>query len=332
MIVTLTPNPSVDRTLLLPELRRGAINRAGSVTVEPSGKGVNVARALAASGHAATAVLPLGGPEGEHLEALLRRSGLPFVGVPVAAPIRSNVTLLEVDGVVTKVNEPGPRLSAAEVAALLAAGERAAAVPATEPAAGEAVRASAWMVCCGSLPPGVPADLYARVVNRSHDRGGRVAVDSSGEPLRRAAGAGADLLKPNQEELAEVTDRSLVTLGDVVDAAAVLRRLGACAVLVSLGRDGAVLVGPETYHGEAPPTHVVSTVGAGDALLAGFLAAGGVGPAALRVGLAWAAACCRLPHSDVPAMAPDAGRQIVIHDRLDRDRPLTPSPIQAGRT
>lgn len=311
MIVTLTPNPSVDRTFHLAALRHGGVNRVVSSTVEPSGKGVNVARALAANGVPVVAVLPLGGAEGDQLAGLLRPAALRLVGVPIAGAVRSNVTLLEPDGVATKVNEAGPRLSPAEAEALLSATMRAAS-------------GSAWTVCCGSLPPGVAVDFYAQVVTRVHAAGGRVAVDTSGVPLRLAAEAGADLLKPNVHELAEVVGGPLDTLADVAAAAARLRGSGAGAVLVSLGPDGALFVGAETHYGEAPSVRVVSTVGAGDALLAGFLAAGADGRTALRTALSWSAACCQAPNSQLPAVDPRDANGITVHDGLTGRRRLVP--------
>ena len=117
MIVTLTPNPSVDRTIEVDALHRGAVLRARATRVDPGGKGVNVSRALAANGRETRAVLPAGGWEGEQLAALLAPSDVPVVVVPVAGSVRANVSVVEPDGTVTKLNEPGPRLSAEEVEA-----------------------------------------------------------------------------------------------------------------------------------------------------------------------------------------------------------------------
>ncbi len=325
MFVTLTANPSVDRTLVLDSLRRGGVHRARSVSVEPSGKGINVARALAVNGCRVTAVVPLGGPAGERLAALLRGTGLTLAPVPVAAEIRSNVTLLEAGGVATKINEPGPHLVPDEVEALLSTVEGTA-------------TGGAWTVCSGSLPPGVADDFYARVIARVHGRGGRAAVDASGVPLRRAAESGADLLKPNREELAELAGHPLDTVGDAVEAANELRRLGAGAVLVSLGPDGALLAGAGVYHAESEPVEVVSPVGAGDALLAGFLAglvaaepppgerpaiAGGRAAGALRTAVAWAVACCASPNCEIPPVPAESPVKIIVTEHPDLTRRLS---------
>ena len=119
MIVTLTPNPSLDRTIAIDDLRRGEVLRATSSRLDPGGKGVNVSRVLAAHGIPTLAVIPAGGSEGAQLADLLAPSGVPVVSVPLSSRTRSNVALVEPDGTTTKVNEPGPELIGTETAAML---------------------------------------------------------------------------------------------------------------------------------------------------------------------------------------------------------------------
>ena len=264
MITTVTANPSLDRTLHIATFQRGTVHRAEDVLLEPSGKGVNVALALAAAGVDVTAVLPVGGPAGHQLAAMLDAAGLPHLDVPIAGSVRSNVTLVEEDGTTTKINEPGPRLSAAEVSELIAASLR----PGSR---------GDWVTWCGSLPAGCTDQDLVRAVARAHSVGRRVAVDTSGSALTAVLTAEGppDLVKPNADELAESVGRALPTVGDVADAAAELVRRGVGTVLVSLGGDGAVLADREgILYGWAPVDQVVNTVGAGDALLAGYLMAG----------------------------------------------------------
>lgn len=288
MIITVTPNPSLDRTIELPHLLRGEVHRATSVRLDPGGKGVNVARALTAAGLDTIAVLPSGRAPGGRLSGLLDVHGVRAATVAIDGATRTNITLVEPDGTTTKINEVGPVLTDAETAQL----------------AGTVVRLAAgagWVVSCGSLPAGMPEDFHAEIVRRTRRVGVRVAVDASGAPLRAACAAQPDLIKPNHEELAELVGRPLHSLGDVLDAARELRAAGVGAVLVSLGAGGALLVekGGE-YHAVSAPVAVRSTVGAGDATLAGFLAAGGAGPDALRQAVAYGAAACRLPGSAMP--------------------------------
>ena len=311
MIVTLTPNPSLDRTIEIAQLRRGEVHRATGGRVDPGGKGVNVSRALAACDTATVAVLPSGGPEGAQLAALLEPFGVRTVPVPIAGTVRSNVTVAEPDGTTTKLNEAGPELSPDEAAAV-------------ERTVVELADGAAWFVGSGSLPRGVGDDFYARLVTalRGHDI--RVCIDASGLPLAAAVDAGPDLIKPNAEELAELIGRPLPRLGDVVDAAAEVRKRGVGTVLVSLGGDGALLVSAdEVLHGWAPPVKVRSTVAAGDSTLAGFLAGGGRGRPALITAIAYGTAAVQLPGSVMPRPAdldPDA---VVVTDKPDLDRVLS---------
>ncbi|WP_062519704.1 1-phosphofructokinase [Demequina silvatica] len=294
MIVTLTPNPSVDRAITVDSLIRGEVHRAGDVRVDAGGKGVNVARAITAQGGDAVAVLPVGGPEGRLLEELLDAAGVPRRSVPIAGPARMNISVLEPDGTTTKLNEPGPELSPDEVESLFDATVEAAAF-------------ASWVVGCGSLPPGAPEDLYARLVARARAAGTPVAIDSSGAPFAAAVAAGPDLIKPNHEELAELVGHPLPTLGDVRSAARELVTGGIATVAVSLGGDGALLVNADqAVHARATIAAPVSTVGAGDCMLAGLLH--GLSrpvPAAdaLAEGVAWGAAAVTLPGSRVPSPA-----------------------------
>ncbi|OLC19290.1 MAG: hypothetical protein AUH33_05885, partial [Chloroflexi bacterium 13_1_40CM_68_21] len=268
MIVTVTPNPSIDRTVEIDRLERGALIRARRSSAEAAGKGLNVSCALAAQGIATVAVLPLAGETATSYLGLLA-DATPIAAVPIAGSIRINLSLIEADGTVTKVNEPGPALDAADVDALLFA---AGGVPDT-----------AWILGCGSLPPGAPGDFYARLAALGSPVR-RVAVDASGEALSAAVSAGVALVKPNRAELEELVGCTLSTLGDVVAGAQTLIARGCDAVLVSLGADGAVCVDADAaLHAEAPINDAINTVGAGDALLAGFVAAGG-GHAGLLTG------------------------------------------------
>lgn len=291
MIVTLTPNPSIDRAVFIDALHRGEVHRGTGSQLDPGGKGVNVSRALAAQGAATTAVLPIGGPEGHLLEDLLDTAGVAHASVPVRGTVRMNISVLEPDGTTTKLNEPGPDLSQDEVEALL------------ETTLERSVGAD-WVVGCGSLPPGAPTDLYAVLVARVRGRGGRVAIDSSGAPFAAAVAAKPHLIKPNHEELAELVGHDLPTLGHVRDAARDLVAGGIEVVAVSLGGDGALLVTAGAFaHARATITAPLSTVGAGDCMLAGLLhgLSTGLDPAdALMTGVRWGAAAVTLPGSRVP--------------------------------
>lgn len=305
-IVTVTPNPSLDRTIeLAGELQRGAVQRATRSTAEPGGKGVNVSRVVVASGGDTVAVLP--GDELDPVLLGLATRGIPTAALPIGAALRSNVTVTEPTGTTTKLNEPGPSLAGRldDLAALVA---DTAAATATGPAA-------RWVVVAGSLPPGLPDDALAvlvRAVRARHGADVRIAVDSSGVPFTALLQSGEriDLVKPNAEELAEVVGGDPEEYERDLDAAVAgaqrLRRKNVGTVLLTLGSAGAVLVSDEGAFAAAAPEIVArSTVGAGDSSLAGYLLAevAGASPEQrLAQAVATGAAAAALPGSDVPAL------------------------------
>ncbi|MBE1462761.1 1-phosphofructokinase [Kibdelosporangium phytohabitans] len=310
VIVTVTANPSIDRTVEVGALVRGGLHRATAVHIQPGGKGINVARALVCNGVKARAVVPAGGAEGEQLIGLLSDYSIDVVRVPTLGPVRMNVSVIEPDATVTKLNEPGARLTDDETTALA-------------DAVISASHNASSLVLAGSLPPGVRGDFYADLIIRLSDRDTRVVVDTSGPALRAAVAAGPALIKPNHHELEEAVGRALPTLGHVVEAARELRSLGAGAVLASLGGDGAVLVDAEnTWHAEAPVVQARSSVGAGDAMLAGFLAAGGSGREALVSAVAWGAAAVSLPGSTMPRPDDLQPHLVEVHPGISTDRAL----------
>jgi 1-phosphofructokinase len=301
VILTLTPNPSLDRTIeLAGPLARGDVQRGLNAHQEPGGKGVNITRALQASGIETLAILP-GDPADAVLVALASQ-GIPHLGLPIGAPLRSNIALTEPDGTTTKINEPGPVLSADQQCALI------------ELVLARAAGAS-WLVLAGSLPPGVPVTFYADITRELRLRLGadapKIAIDSSGAPMAAAALACPDLLKPNAEELAELTGISDPDSLEqnpqlTVDAARTLVTAGVGAVLATLGSKGAVLVTKAgAWLAQSPKIVAVSTVGAGDSALAGYLLTSNTGasaPDCLRQAAAHGAAAAALPGSTVPAL------------------------------
>jgi 1-phosphofructokinase len=268
MIVTVTPNPSIDRTYRLAALTIGQLNRAETVSAEASGKGVNVSRVLARLGVPTRAVVTVGGPEGRLLARLLDQTpqglldgtvtGMTVDLVKVAGSTRVNVTLVVPGREPTKVNEPGAPLSPDEADTLVADTSRALASGAS------------WLACCGSLPTGSDPDLVARVVAAGRAAGVPVAVDSSGAALATAVRSCADLVKPNADELVDLVGPGLTA----VEAARKVQGQTGGTVLASLGAKGAVLVTPDGAWLATPPSITpVNSTGAGDAALAGYLGA-----------------------------------------------------------
>ena len=304
MIVTVTPNPSIDRTVTLPvELVRGAVHRVSSLSSEPGGKGVNVARALRLAGIDVITVLPAG--DHDPILAALRAIDVEFHRVPVTAAVRTNLAITESDGTTTKINEPGAVVEPVDIDALTQA-------------VAEHARAAQWVVLSGSLPPGMSDGWYSDMVVALRPYGCKVAVDTSDGPLAALAAnldrAAPDLIKPNSEELAGlsgVTAESLesaVRRGDSAPVVSAARRLidrGVGAVLATLGAAGAVLVDADgAWLATPPPITPRSTVGAGDSALAGYLRAhidGADAPLRLQMAVAYGSGAAALPGTALPS-------------------------------
>jgi len=296
-IVTLTANPSFDRTIALPEpLVRGAVHRVDAMTSQAGGKGVNISRAAVGAGLATIAVLPAR-PDDAIVHELLE-AGIECHPSRPAGDIRVNLTLTEPDGTTTKLNGPGAAVTDEHLADLAETLVRQA-------------RGAAWTVLAGSLPPGAPATFYADLVPRLRAVS-RVAIDTSDAPLAalvdRLPQDAPDLLKPNAEELASVTGTEAGVLeadpGVAAKASGTLVERGVGAVLTTLGSKGAVLVDSDgSWHALPPPTTVVSTVGAGDCTLFGFLLGslrGLSAPDRLALAVAYGAAAAGLPGTTIP--------------------------------
>ncbi|MFF9583043.1 1-phosphofructokinase family hexose kinase [Streptomyces achromogenes] len=257
MILTVTLNTALDITYRVRSLRPHASHRVSEVAERPGGKGLNVARVLAALGHEVTVTGFAGGHTGAVLRAMLAEApGAPADAlVPVSGATRRTVAVVdERTGDTTQLNEPGPQISPAEWAAFLGRYQ-------------ELLPGASAVALCGSLPPGVPVGAYAGLVRAARSAGVPVLLDTSGEPLRRGVAARPDVIKPNTEELAELTG-SHEPLRATQDA----RRRGAHAVVASLGADGLLAVTPEGHWRAAPPAPVRGNpTGAGDSAVAGLL-------------------------------------------------------------
>jgi 6-phosphofructokinase 2 len=282
-ILTLTPNPALDLSTTAERVLPTHKLRCGPVTRYAGGGGINVARVLARLGTDVLAVFPAGGLTGGRLQALLEAEQVPNEVLPIAGETRESFSAHEeASGQDFRFVLPGPLLSVSEWQACL---ERACQLRPT----------SGLVVASGSLPPGAPADFYARLARRLAADGRRLILDSSGAPLASARDAGVHLVKPSLRELQELTGASLETQAQRRAACEALVRSGKAAIVaLSLGPEGALLVAARgAWHAPALPVQVVSTIGAGDSFLAGLvfaLASGRELPEALRTALAASAA------------------------------------------
>ncbi|MBA1237838.1 1-phosphofructokinase [Pseudomonas kunmingensis] len=258
-VLTVTLNPALDLTVQLPFLRLGEVNRSESLQVHAAGKGLNVAQVLADLGHQLTVTGFLGETNPQAFEQLFSARGFTDEFVRVAGETRSNLKLAETDGRVTDINGPGLSVSEAQCDELLARLQRLA--PAHD-----------LVVVAGSLPRGIDSQWFVQLLNSLKALGVRVALDTSGAALRDGLATRPWLIKPNEEELAEARGVDLTGSSALLAEARRLQGEGIEHVVVSQGADGVSWFSPgAALHANPPRVRVVSTVGAGDSLLAGML-------------------------------------------------------------
>jgi 6-phosphofructokinase 2 len=261
-VVTVTPNPALDVSVRATEMVPGRKLRSRYEGAEPGGGGINVARALLRLGVDTVAVLPVGGTPGMELELLLRRESVPVKIVQISGETRRSTTVHT-----SATNEhyrlvgEGPQLSAAEAEALVQAAREAA--------------PSRFLVLSGSLPDGLGRDFVLELAAVARETGAKFVVDTSGDPLKAAVEAHADLIKPNRRELTLLAGYDgVIDLSAIHDACKRVIDSGVGAVVASLGATGAFVLGSDGAEARvySPFVDVQSTVGAGDALLAGTIA------------------------------------------------------------
>ena len=257
MIVTVTCNPALDLAVRLDGLQLGGLNRTAGATLSPGGKGINVSRVLHEMGECTQALGFVAGGNGELLVSAVAKQGVPtkFIRL-LEGETRINVKLYgETE---TELNAPGPVVTPQKVEELLCTVSRL-------------CEQEDILCLCGSLPPGMDTDSYARILAAVADKGVLTVVDTAGEALLCALAEKPWLVKPNQDELAALVGKGLPSIEDVIEAAEWVREKGAQNVLVSMGKDGALLCTEEKrLYQPAPQGEVVGTVGAGDSLVAGF--------------------------------------------------------------
>ncbi|WP_328865983.1 1-phosphofructokinase family hexose kinase [Streptomyces sp. NBC_00304] len=290
MILTVTLNTALDLTYGVPALVPHASHRVTDLSERPGGKGINVARVLTALGHDTVVTGFAGGATGSVLRQLLAdlpagRASLTDALVPVAGDTRR--TLAVVDGTTgdtTQFNEPGPHVTADEWTAFLRSYEKL-------------LTGADAVALCGSLPPGIHVGAYAELIRPARAAGVPVLLDTSGEPLRRGIAARPDLIKPNADELAQLTGSR-----EPARATRDARRRGAHTVIASLGPDGMLAVTPDGSWRASPPAAVKGNpTGAGDSAVAGLLSS-------LVEGLSWPDRLRRaVALSTATVLAPTAG-------------------------
>lgn len=317
-IRTLTLNPTLDIHMFLPAPRLGTLNRAERTALEPSGKGVNVSKALARQGVSSIAVAPLGGAFGEVIRNELQGI-FELRHISVEGSTRSNTKVIDAEtGELTEFNAAGAPLREAELGAC-------------KEALLHGLAPGDTVVLSGSLPPGVPTGVYAELVREAGARGGVATLDTSGEALQQGLAAEPFLVKPNRLEAEALLKTSFSRYGDALDAAEHLRE-STPHVILSLGAAGAVFAFPAGGWLVVPPDiKPHSTTGCGDALLAGVLYSrlqGWDGERTARYATAVATARALLATPDFPdktLIDAQLGRvRVVSRERVARNEPLAP--------
>jgi 1-phosphofructokinase family hexose kinase len=304
-------NPAIDRMIAVDRLAFDDRAYILSSTDSPGGRGINSSCVIHAFGGKTLAIFPAGGDRGARFEGYMPGCGFPVVTVPIRNDIRLNFTIVDRHGLTVKLNELGPRLDRAELSSIEGT---------VEAQLGNAK----WLMLCGSLPPGVPADFYAQLIARAKKKGVKTLLDTDGEPLSRGVEAGPTVVTPNQQEAERLLNTVLLTRSHSLAAARRIRAMGAESVVLSLGSRGAI--GAVCYQGveqlwEATPPRIeaISPIGAGDALAAALtwsLNNGDDFPEALSWGVAAGSASAQLPGTRFAALH-ETG---IVHTDVDLRR------------
>lgn len=260
-IATVTLNPAIDQTVRADHFRANAVNRGQGMRFDAGGKGVNVASFLADAGYATAVTGFLGAENASIFEQFFARKSIDDQFVRIAGETRIGVKIVdEVNQQTTDINMPGLTPPQAAIETLL---QRIEGLAST----------CDWFVLAGALPPGAPTVLYATIIDLLKRYSKPMALDTSGDALHAAVQAGPTILKPNIDELQQLTGKVLATTGEIEAAARGLLTGGTRLVVISMGERGALFVDQATTLLATPPSVAVkSTVGAGDAMVAGLIA------------------------------------------------------------
>jgi 6-phosphofructokinase 2 len=261
-IITLTLNPALDKTISVEQLIPDKKLRSSFSQVQPGGGGINVSRALHKLGGTSEAVYLCGGYTGKHFEELLTKEGVVSVALPVNGDTRENFVV--VDDSANKqyrFGMEGPEITKSEW-------RQALKYISEQPEI-------AYIVASGSLPPGVPSNVFAQLAVIAKQKNARLIIDTSGAALKDAVDEGLFLIKPNLDELSNLYGKEKLAATEILTAARSIIQNGGCEVMVvSMGKEGAMLVTKDTQLQVKPPdVEVHSTVGAGDSMVGGMLMA-----------------------------------------------------------
>lgn len=257
MIVTVTMNPAIDKTVEVEALERGGLNRIGHVELDAGGKGINVSKTIHALGGSSIATGFVAGNTGKIIRNVMDEWEIENDFIEVAGETRTNTKVFEKTGELTELNEPGPELSEKDTQALL------------EKLEGYA-GSETLFVLAGSVPRGVEKDIYRKIIEMVHKKGAKVLLDADGELFTNALQANPDIIKPNRVELEQYAGMDYIASEqELLEIAKKLMSQGIEKVIVSMGKSGALFLQGD-YRVKCPGLKVKahSTVGAGDAMVA----------------------------------------------------------------
>ncbi len=257
MIITVSLNPALDRTMMLPGFAVNTVNRAQHIRLDPGGKGINVSKTVKTLGGETLAIGVLGGATGDYIKAALDAMGLPNDVIFTKEPTRTNIKIVDpVFRTNTDINEPGCPISQETLQLVW---EKLTQV----------VRPGDTVVFAGKNPPAMADDCLAHWITQLRSMNVRTCVDTVGKPMALALEAQPDIIKPNKLELSEIMGRPMNTEAEILSAARELTARGVGLVAASMGGEGAVFVTKDqALRGYTPKVRVVSTAGAGDAMMA----------------------------------------------------------------
>ncbi len=259
MITTITLNPAVDKTCTLKELIPGAVNRMEDVKNIAGGKGINVTKILRQYDYPVRALGFFGGYNGRFIEDYLKSIGAECCFTYVSGETRCNTNVLSDAGCVTELLEPGPIVSKEELDDFLGKYEAA-------------LTDSEVVIISGSIPEGIPAGIYADLIKMAKEKGSKVCLDTSGEPLKEGVAARPFMIKPNKRELEVLFNEKIETLAELKCKIAKLVESGISHVLVSMGSDGLIYANKkQVLFAKAPSVQAVNTVACGDSVVSSFV-------------------------------------------------------------
>lgn len=261
MIATITLNPSVDRRYMVKDFNKNGVFRAQQVEATAGGKGLNVARVIKQLGESVVTLGFLGGMNGEFIENELKKMGIINLFTKIKGETRNCIAILANDHSQTEILEPGPEITEKEINNFLKEYDNI-------------LKKSKIICASGSLPQNVPVDFYNELINRAKKANVKFILDTSGEALKYGIKASPFLVKPNRQEVQDITGIKINTERDLLKSAKILSKYAIKILVISLGSEGSVVIhDDELYKVRIPKINAINPVGSGDSMIAGFAVA-----------------------------------------------------------